>query len=75
MDLSEAIFESETLGDIEVLRDQILVRRNKLYEDACGHFKTENFSGAYDRLARLNVIEKKLALCDTASERLKNRKV
>lgn len=74
MDLSEAIFESESLDELEVLVQEIISKRDTFYREACESYKLKSYASTFDRLARMNVIQKKLEHCDTRSEKLKSRK-
>ena len=71
MDLSEDIFEAELLTEVQRIQQDILSRREGYLEAASGAFTEENYELVFDQLARMNVIEKKLLMCDTMIERLK----
>jgi len=72
MDLSEEIMESESISDVMVAHSRITAQISQHWDSVKSYFKEEDYESAYNSLARMNVLEKKLLLCDSRMEQLRS---
>lgn len=64
MDLSEEIMESDDAGRVREIKQEVFGSKEEHLNLASQGFEEENYESAFTNLAKMNVLTRKLELCE-----------